>query len=84
MELVQYLASGSFDLTLLGDGTSHLLGLMHWDWDSVSPVLAQQFNTDVFAATRAWFDNFLKSGQVWALIVGFVMGYVIKSLASYG
>jgi hypothetical protein len=47
-------------------------------------LAAQQFNTDVFAATRGWFDNFLKTGQVWALIMGFVLGFVLRGMTSYG
>jgi len=51
------------------------------DWT----VLAQkQFETDVFAGTRAWFDNFVKSGQVWALIVGIIFGYVLRGMTTYG
>jgi hypothetical protein len=54
---------------------------IHWDW---SHLAQQQFNTDVFAATRGWFDNFLKSGQVWALVIGFVLGFVLRGMSSYG
>jgi hypothetical protein len=51
------------------------------DWT----VLAQtQLETDVFAGTRAWFDNFIKSGQVWALIIGIVFGYVLRGMTTYG
>jgi hypothetical protein len=53
---------------------------LHWDGSH----LAQQFNTDVFAATRGWFENFLKSGQIWALVIGFVLGFVLRGMSSYG
>jgi hypothetical protein len=52
---------------------------LHWDWSQLA-----QFNTDVFAPTRGWFDNFLKTGQVWALIIGFVLGFVLRGMTSYG
>lgn len=50
------------------------------DWS----VLAQQLDTDVFAGTRNWFNNFLQSGQLWALIIGFILGYIFKGMTSYG
>jgi hypothetical protein len=56
-----------------------LLLQLHWDWSHLA-----QFNTDVFAGTRGWFDNFLKSGQIWALIVGFVLGFIFRGMTSYG
>jgi hypothetical protein len=58
---------------------------IHWhssiDWS----LLAQKtFQTDVFAGTRAWFQNFIQTGQIWALIIGFVIGYILRGLTSYG
>ncbi|WP_430684956.1 hypothetical protein [Leptolyngbya sp. AN02str] len=47
-------------------------------------LLAQgQFDTDVFAGVRSAFNNFIQSGQVWALLVGIVLGYLIRGLTSY-
>lgn len=31
---------------------------------------------------NAW-DNFIDSGQVWALAIGLVLGYMFRSLTSY-
>ncbi|HEY9647680.1 MAG TPA: hypothetical protein V6C88_14995 [Chroococcidiopsis sp.] len=61
-------------------------------WQTVhlhSPIdmslLAQQtFQTDVFAGTRAWFDNFIKTGQAWALVIGIILGYLFRTFTSYG
>lgn len=50
------------------------------DWS----LLAQQFETDVFANTRSAFDNFVKSGQLWAFVIGLVIGYLVRSFTSYG
>ncbi|MEL6223766.1 MAG: hypothetical protein AAFQ57_01420 [Cyanobacteria bacterium J06626_14] len=47
-------------------------------------VVAQQFETDVFADARTFFNNFVESGQIWALVVGIIIGYILKSLTSYG
>lgn len=50
------------------------------DWT----VLAQQFETDVFADFRNFANNFVQSGQLWALIIGIVIGYILRGLTSYG
>lgn len=81
VQLTQDLANQLDALTYWADGShwSHLQSAIDWS------VLAQkQFDTDVFANTRAWFANFIESGQVWALIIGFVVGYILRSLTSYG
>jgi hypothetical protein len=59
---------------------SHFLWHPQLDWS----LLAQQFETDVFANTRAAFDNFVKSGQLWAFVIGLIIGYLVRSFTSYG
>ena len=49
------------------------------DW-----VLAQQFDTDVFKNTRLIMGDFVKSGKLWVLLAGIIVGYIIRSLTSYG
>ncbi|MDX2213896.1 MAG: hypothetical protein SFY66_11475 [Oculatellaceae cyanobacterium bins.114] len=70
--------------TLLAVGPDSDLWNMLWhphvDWS----LLAQQFETDVFANARNSFDNFVKSGQLWALLAGLVIGFLIRSFTSYG
>jgi hypothetical protein len=68
------------------------LGLTSWDmaWPVafLSPsdwiMLAQQFETDVFADFRNFMTNFIESGQIWALVIGFILGYLLRSLTTYG
>lgn len=76
---------------LAQDMTTGLAGVITWsDWHSYSQlpidwsVLAQQFETDVFSDFRVAFNNFVESGQVWALVIGLILGYLIRSLTSYG
>ena len=38
---------------------------------------------DVLGQIQGSFENFIESGQVWALIIGFVVGYVFRSFTSY-
>lgn len=70
------------------DASHHLLGQLSIDFhhplNAMQTLLAQQFETDVFRGTRAAFSNFIRSGQAWALLVGFVVGYVVRGLTSYG
>jgi hypothetical protein len=63
----------------------HSLSWHSLSWHSIdSSLLAEQFNTDVFAATRTWFQNFIQSGQAWAFAIGLILGYVFRSLTTYG
>lgn len=32
---------------------------------------------------NAW-NTFVKTGQIWAMIIGIIIGYMFKSLTSYG
>ncbi|WP_448574378.1 hypothetical protein [Trichothermofontia sp.] len=50
---------------------------------SHASLLAQQFNQDVFADIRKGFNHFVQTGQVWAMLIGFVLGYLFKSATSY-
>lgn len=47
-------------------------------------LLAQQFETDVFANVRRSWSNFVESGQIWAFLAGLVIGYLVNSFTSYG
>lgn len=49
----------------------------HW-------ILAQQFQQDVLGDLSKAFNEFVRTGRLWALLVGFVIGYIFKSLTSYG
>jgi hypothetical protein len=77
---------------LAQDMTTWLASVSDWSeiwqgyWQSPTDwsLLAQQFETDVFANFRSSFNNFIESGQAWALIIGLVIGYLIRSLTSYG
>ncbi|MEG3437065.1 hypothetical protein V0288_08035 [Pannus brasiliensis CCIBt3594] len=40
-------------------------------------------DVDIIGSFQKWFSNFIKSGQVWALIVGIVAGYLFKGMTSY-
>ncbi|MEL7084373.1 MAG: hypothetical protein AAF268_08535 [Cyanobacteria bacterium P01_A01_bin.3] len=45
-----------------------------------SYVIAQSFDQDVLGDIKSGFTNFVETGQVWALLIGLVVGFVIRGL----
>jgi hypothetical protein len=50
----------------------------------LSVLLAQQTNADLVANVKTAFANFVESGQVWAFILGIILGYIIRQITTYG
>ncbi|MFH7025864.1 MAG: hypothetical protein ACHBN1_10775 [Heteroscytonema crispum UTEX LB 1556] len=49
------------------------------------PVIAQQItDPNVLGQMQKAFNHFVQTGQVWALLIGLVIGYMIRNLTSYG
>ncbi len=44
--------------------------------------IAQTYKDNLFSNVGSAWDNFIRSGQVWALMVGFIIGYLFRSLTS--
>ncbi len=72
--------AGLADSSMWSDAGQGLFSQIHFDW---STLAQKSFDTDVFAGFRASMNNFVKSGQVWALIIGFVFGYLIRGMTTY-
>lgn len=53
----------------------------HFQWDSL--VLAQSVpDVDILRdITNAW-NNFVKTGQIWALLIGMFFGYLFRGLTA--
>lgn len=45
-------------------------------------LVAQQFNQDVMGDLAKGWNNFVKSGQIWALMIGAVVGYLFRSITN--
>ncbi|MBW4648451.1 MAG: hypothetical protein KME06_07090 [Kastovskya adunca ATA6-11-RM4] len=46
-------------------------------------VLAQAIeDPDVLGQMQDAFNNFIESGQVWALLIGLVLGYMLRNLTA--
>ena len=65
------LFSQSFDVSLFSD------------WGQPVGLLAQTFEDNLGGNIGSAFNNFIESGQVWALGVGFILGYIVRSLTAY-
>lgn len=46
-------------------------------------VLAQQFDQNILGDLGTMVKNFIDSGQVWALLIGIVIGYVFRGMTTY-
>jgi hypothetical protein len=47
-------------------------------------VLQQIPQTDLVGDVQRAFNNFVKTGQAWAFLIGLVFGYMLKSFTSFG
>ncbi|XGB43279.1 MAG: hypothetical protein LVS60_05750 [Nodosilinea sp. LVE1205-7] len=50
---------------------------------SPTPLVAKQFNQDILGDISHTWKHFIDSGQVWALVIGVVLGYLIRNLTAY-
>ncbi len=59
------------------------LNWLEIDWQTLAQGgKAQQFNQDVLGDMSKGWNNFVKSGQIWALIIGMVLGYLFRSVTA--
>jgi hypothetical protein len=78
---------------VMQDMTTWLSHTTHWgDWLQQGlawyvphdwTVLAQQYNQDILGDIQKGFNHFVKTGQVWALLIGVILGYMIRSMTAY-
>ncbi|MBG1271947.1 hypothetical protein [Nostoc sp. WHI] len=48
-------------------------------------TLAQTItDPDLMGQIQKSWNHFIQTGQVWALLIGLVIGYIIRNLTSYG
>ena len=78
-------------LSLVGETARSLMAAVPLDslsFDQLSLdhlVLAQQVpQTDLVGDIQRAFDNFVKTGQAWAFIIGLVFVYMIKTFTTFG
>lgn len=47
-------------------------------------VLAQQTDADLVKNFKEAVNNFIESGQVYAFILGIILGYLVRKFTTYG
>jgi hypothetical protein len=50
---------------------------------TVTVIGAIDKDVDVIAQMQDAFNNFIESGQVWALLIGFALGYIFRNMTAY-
>lgn len=68
--------SGTFAVNIIEPSS------LNWLFDGISQstFLAQQFDVDIWKNTQQGWNNFVKTGQIWASIIGFVLGWMIRDI----
>lgn len=76
MQFTSLLTQGNFSFELV----------QHWLWQcSINAImLAQQTDADLVENFRESFRNFIESGQVWAFVIGLIIGYFARMFTTYG
>ncbi len=56
-----------------------------WDFQNNWMLLAQQSSDpDIIVNFHKAFNNFIQTGQAWALLIGLIIGYMIRGFTSCG
>jgi uncharacterized protein YqgC (DUF456 family) len=71
---------GMEGLTLLGQAGGH--SWLHFAHDGM--FLAQHTDADLVASFQKSFKHFVESGQVWAMLIGLIIGYFFRAFTTYG
>jgi hypothetical protein len=68
-------------MNFLSDSIFQLVWHLPVDWT----LIAQTINDpNILGQIQKAFNNFVQTGQVWALLIGLVIGYLFRNLTSYG
>lgn len=68
-------------LTILLSNTVNAQGTIPVNWIVVAQTIS---DPDLLGQIQKAFNNFVETGQVWALLIGLILGYLIRNLTSYG
>ncbi|MBD2528082.1 hypothetical protein H6G97_00340 [Nostoc flagelliforme FACHB-838] len=64
---------------------SDLISQLYWHLPANFTDLAQTItDPDLMGQVQKSWSHFIQTGQVWALLIGLVIGYMIRNLTSYG
>ncbi|MCS6812026.1 MAG: hypothetical protein NZ772_00390 [Cyanobacteria bacterium] len=57
--------------------------LLHHDWTLLQSGDGQ-FSQDLAGSFQRSWNHFVKTGQVWAMLFGIILGYMIKQFTTFG
>jgi hypothetical protein len=80
VEGMQVVTDGLSSISHWSETLGSLNNHLSMDW----LVLAQQASdTDLMANVQNSWNNFIKTGQVWALLIGIAIGYIFRGMTSF-
>ncbi|MEE3718189.1 hypothetical protein V2H45_15720 [Tumidithrix elongata RA019] len=71
----------SFDLSLF-DFNLLDFNIFDVDWTTLAQTGDKQFPQDVLGDMGKGWNGFVKSGQIWALLIGLIAGYLFRSITA--
>ncbi|WP_353931788.1 hypothetical protein WJM97_04160 [Okeanomitos corallinicola TIOX110] len=71
-------------MELLNDQLFSLVSNLHEHITFVASNYTNVRDADLLGQMQAAWNNFVTSGQIWATLIGIIIGYMFKSLTSYG
>jgi ABC-type arginine/histidine transport system permease subunit len=63
------------------DLISQFLWHLPVNWTALAQTIT---DPDLMGQIQKSWSHFIQTGQVWALLIGLVIGYIIRNLTSYG
>ncbi|MEA5582513.1 hypothetical protein VB620_14330 [Nodularia harveyana UHCC-0300] len=64
---------------------SGVISQLVWQLPVNPTILAQYVNDpDLLGQMQQAWNNFVVTGQIWALLIGMVLGYIFRGLTSFG
>ncbi len=67
----------------LNDSILPMLGNLHEHINFLADI-SNVKDPDLLGQIQGAWNHFVKTGQIWALFIGVVLGYMFKTLTSYG
>jgi hypothetical protein len=85
LDFAQHLVT-SIDLSVLNSSAIDLVSNLHFNTADLHShvhmdLIAQQFKQDIAGDFGRGWANFVRTGQIWALMIGIVVGYLFRSIS---
>gem|GEM_PF-518281 len=69
------------NMNLPGNPMTQLIGHLPLNWTTLAQHIT---DPNVLGQLQNAFNHFVQTGQVWALLIGLCIGYMIRNLTNYG